>query len=83
MEKSLDTLKSRVASLEVVEAERDKMVNENKHLSEEMERYTELQVCRLIERSMKKKHHSKEFDRTINSYKSMMFIRYGNKNSYI
>ena len=54
MEKSLDTLKSRVASLEVVEAERDKMVNENKHLSEEMERYTELQVCRLIDRSMKK-----------------------------
>ena len=48
MEKSLDTLKSRVASLEVVEAERDKMVNENKHLSEEMERYTELQVSRLV-----------------------------------
>ena len=72
MEKSLDTLKSRVASLEVVEAERDKMVNENKHLSEEMERYTELQVSRLMDRPMKKKHLSKEFDRTINS---MMFIR--------
>ena len=47
MEKSLDTLKTKVASLEVVEAERDKIVNENNHLSEEMERYTELQVSRI------------------------------------
>ena len=44
MERSLETAKSRILSLETVEKEKSKMEQENTHLVEQMEKYTEIQV---------------------------------------